>query len=341
MGTRVHSNELLILGAGDVTAALDGRRHDVVKAVRAAYEAHTRGQSSLPHSSFLRFPDSDRDRIIALPAYLGADFAVAGLKWIASVPANVERGIERASAVIVLNDRETGRPKAILEGSLISKQRTAASAALAARVLRAGRPPTRVGLVGCGPINLEVTRFLSTEWPQVKRFVVCDLDIERAGTMRRQLLELRGDADVTVTTESTEVLSGCELVSFATTAIEPYVDDLSICRPGATLLHVSLRDLTASAVLASEVVNVVDDLDHVCRAETSIELAAEKSGNHAFVLGSLGEVLLDRVRLPQLDDRVAVFSPFGLGILDLAVAALVYDTAIATDGYEAIEGFLP
>lgn len=335
------SDEILILGAGEVTAALDGRESEVMDAVRGAYESHARGDSAVPHSSFLRFPDSDRDRIIALPAYLGGSFQVAGIKWIASVPGNVERGIERASAVVVLNDRATGRPKAILEGSLVSKQRTAASAALAARVLRRGRAPTTVGLVGCGPINLEVALFLAAVWPEVARFLLCDLDGERAEAMRQRLRESRRDVEVAICPTSADVLARCQLVSFATTAIAPHVDDLGACLPGTTILHVSLRDLTASAILSPNVVNVVDDLDHVCRAATSIELAANACGHGDFVYGSLGELLLERVALPPLDDKVAVFSPFGLGILDLAVATLVYDTARATGAGRTIHGFLP
>src|ERR1700694_1722353 len=159
------SGDILVVGGEDIRELLDGQEAAVLEAVRGAYLAHARGLSSLPHSIFLRFPGRNADRIIALPAFLGDGFEVAGLKWIASFPGNLELGMARASAVLILNSCETGRPEAILEGSLISAARTAASAATAAAALLGGRPPERVGLIGTGLINLEIARFLRAALP--------------------------------------------------------------------------------------------------------------------------------------------------------------------------------
>ncbi len=330
-----------MLGAQDVASILEGREDMVLDAVREAYEIHARGESSLPHSSFLRFPDNDQDRIISLPAYLGGEgYGVASLKWIASVPGNVERGLERASAVMILNQRATGRPQAILEGSLISKQRTAASAALAAKVLRRGAPPRVVGFVGCGPINLEVGHFLNAVWPETNEFLVFDLSQDRAAQFGDSLREERPNARIESTKSLDDLFSGSDLVTFATTATVPHVESLDACRPGTTILHVSLRDLKPAIMLANH--NIVDDLSHVNRAGTSIHLTSDQTGNCDFVHSSLGELLLGKAEIPDgSGDRLSIFTPFGLGVLDLAVAQHVCNVAKAEGLGTSIEGFLP
>jgi len=329
---------MLIIGAPEVEAALSGSEESVLDAVQKAYETHSRGASSLPHSSFLRFPDSDRDRIICLPAYLGGDYQLAGVKWIASIPDNVTRGMERASAVMILNDRVTGRPKAVVEGSTISKQRTAASAALASKVLAAGEPEV-IGFVGCGPINIAVAQFLAIVWPNVNRLMAFDLDPARAEAFGNALLEPRPGADFKVAASLEELLSECPMVAFGTTAITPYVDDLDACPAGAIILHISLRDLKAGVILSNH--NIVDDLDHVNRAATSIHLASEQEGHTDFVHSSLGDLLLGNANLPERDDRKIIFTPFGLGILDLAVADLVLSTLAKDSGGTLVKSFLP
>ena len=331
-------SDVLIIGAPEVEAALKGCEESVLDAVRKAYESHSRGASSLPHSSFLRFPDSDKDRIICLPAYLGGEFELAGVKWIASMPDNVGRGMERASAVMILNDRLTGRPKAVVEGSIISKQRTAASAALASKVLAKGEPDV-IGFVGCGPINASVAQFLAAVWPNVSRFMTFDLDPARAEVFGEGLMALRPGAEFKVAASLQELLSDCPMVAFGTTAITPYVDDLNACPADATILHISLRDLQAGVILANH--NIVDDLDHVNRAATSIHLASQQEGHTDFVHSSLGDILLGKASVPERDGRKFIFTPFGLGVLDLAVADLVMRTLAEDGGGTLVKSFLP
>lgn len=330
---------LLILSGEDVAALLKGQEAAVVEVVKAAYLAHGAGKSSLPHSTFLRFPGDEVNRIIALPAFLGDGFEVAGVKWISSFPANVQRGMARASAVLVLNDCRSGRPEAVLEGSLISARRTAASAALGARALLAGRaPPGRVGMIGTGLINLEIARFLHV-LVGVDRFLLFDLDPGRASHFVAALGRELAGTEAAIAQSAEEVLSACSLVSFATTASRPHVHDLSVSPPGATILHVSLRDLAPEAILACD--NVVDDVDHVCRAQTSLHLAEQATGGRSFIRCTLADILKGAAPARRGDGSIAVFSPFGLGVLDVAVGKLVLDRAHIAGQGTRIASFLP
>src|SRR5438445_10849007 len=158
--------EISIINGKTVLDIVRAHRADCIDIVRDAYFAHAQGQSVNPDSYFLRFPEKPDCRIIALPAYLGDGFHVAGLNWIASYPGNVERGFPRASAVLVLNSYDTGYPFAILESSIISAARTAASAVLAAYWLNGrSRRARSLGIVGTGFIARYVYDFLvDTGW---------------------------------------------------------------------------------------------------------------------------------------------------------------------------------
>ncbi|MFG3700670.1 2,3-diaminopropionate biosynthesis protein SbnB [Micromonospora sp. NPDC047620] len=328
---------MLIIGQAVVRDILDGDDARVVDLVRDAYLLHDQGRSSLPHSVFLRFPEQPRDRIIGLPAYLGTEPPAAGIKWISSFPGNLAHGLERASAAIVLNSMRTGHPVALVEGSVISARRTAASAALAAGLLTARRRPDGLALIGCGLINQQVLRFVAGTAAPPPALTLFDTDPHRAAAFAEAARALLPGVPVTPAATAEEAMAAHRMVSIATTATEPHLD-LDACRPGAVLLHLSLRDLRPEAVLA--VRNVVDDPDHVCRERTSLHLAEQLAGGRDFVSATIGQLAGGRVRLPD-DDVPVVVSPFGLGVLDLVLAEHVRATAHRRGLGVRVDDFLP
>jgi 2,3-diaminopropionate biosynthesis protein SbnB len=336
-GMEANRNGILVLGGRDIEELLAGREQEIANVVARAYVAHNRGQSSLPHSLFLRFPDNDLDRIIALPAFLGDEFQVAGLKWISSFPGNLQRGMARASAVLILNNLGTGRPEVVLESSLISSRRTAASAALGARTLLEGSSPGQVGLIGAGLINSEIARFLISLCG-AESFLIHDLDAERARSLANSLV-LSGAVKAEVGSGLEEVLEACPLVSFATTAVRPHAADLSRCPAGAILLHISLRDLTPEAILPCD--NIVDDVDHAVRANTSLHLAEQATRRRDFIRCTLADILEGKAPARRGDGSIAVFSPFGLGVLDIALGQMLAGAASATGRGVVIPDFFP
>src|SRR5881296_2442710 len=293
--------DLSIINGKTVFDIVRAHRAECIRIVRDAYLAHADGQSVNPDSYFLRFPDKPDCRIIALPAYLGKNFDVAGLKWIASYPA-------------------------ILQSSIISAARTAASAALAAHWLNGqSRQARSLGIVGTGFIARYVYDFLvDTGWAieEVRLYDTSPPESEKFG---RTVCRLEQHRAVTVVPDVAQLVTACDLILFTTVASTPHIADATLFEHNPVVLHISLRDLAPGILLKSQ--NVVDDVEHVMKANTSPHLAEQKTGNRSFVTGTLADIMIGRRSVNR--SRPIIFSPFGMGILDLAVGKWVYDQAVA------------
>ena len=325
-----------VISGAQVQQALQDREKQIVDLVEATYHLHAAGESVNPPSYFLRFPDRPSARIIALPASIGGPARVDGLKWISSFPDNVQAGIPRASAVLILNDHDTGYPFACLESSIISATRTAASAALAAdHLTRNRRRPTRIGFIGTGLIARYIHTFLTAVGWSFDEIGVHDLSDDSAAGFRGHVRQTGAAGQITVHGSSEAVIRSSDLIVFATIAGEPHISDPAWFGHNPLVLHVSLRDLAPEIILASA--NIVDDVDHCLKADTSPHLAEQLTGNRDFLHGTLADVMTGRVTPPT--DRPLVFSPFGLGVLDLAVGKYVYDETARSGDLHVVEDF--
>jgi ornithine cyclodeaminase len=334
-GSAVAAPRFAVIPGGQVQAVLRGREKQIVDLVEATYRWHGAGDSVNLPSSFLRFPDRPAARIIALPASIGGDVRVDGLKWISSVPDNVAAGLPRASAVLILNDRDTGYPFACLEASIISATRTAASAALAADRLSRDRPrPARVGFFGTGLIARYVRTFLAGTGWSFDEVGVYDLSAHSAAGFGDHL-QRAGAGPVTLHDSPQALIRSSDLVVFATVAARPHVTDPTWFDHHPLVLHLSLRDLAPEILL--DAVSIVDDVEHCLTADTSPHLAEQLTGGRDFLHGTLDDVLTGRVAMPP--DETVVFSPFGLGVLDLAVGKHVYDEVACSGELHLVDDF--
>jgi N-[(2S)-2-amino-2-carboxyethyl]-L-glutamate dehydrogenase len=304
-------------------------RPAIVREVQRTYLDHHAGRTINPRSYFLRFPDKPDSRIIALPAYLGSDNDVAGIKWISSFPGNIAQGIQRASAVLVLNDYETGYPFTVMEASQISAARTAASAVLAAEVLSGGRVANGVAVVGAGVIGRSILDFFAAQDWAIRTVTIYDKVTEYARAMAAYSQSRLGYT-AHIANDLASALGEADLVVLVTNCGRPYITDPNAFAAAKVVLNISLRDIDPHIIGTSS--NVVDDVDHCLTADTSPHLAEQEYGNRDFITGTLAQVMLGEATTG--DDTPVIFSPFGLGVLDLAVGSLVY--RIATDSGRAL-----
>ena len=327
-----------LVTADVVTEILDGSVAAAAALVRAVYVEAAAGGVVNPPSLFLR-PDAERpERFIALPAALPAGPSpAAGMKWIGSFPGNLDRGLPRASAVIILNDLETGFPIACLEGAVISATRTALSAVVGAEVLAGRRETGRVAVIGAGVISRRTLEMLLANGWRLGEVTVFDARVEQA---ERLVAELGAGAlgaaaggnpggpgvPGSVVGSASEAVQGADLVLIATTATTPWLDDPALTRPGVTVLHLSLRDNTGATMAACD--HVVDDPTHAAREGTSLERAIREEGLPPEFVRPIG-ALISGVAPPRDPARSVIYSPFGLGSLDVALGQFVLEEARA------------
>ncbi len=325
-----------VIPGAQVQHVLRHHENEIIDLAEATYRLHGAGGTVNPPSYFLQFPDRPSARIIALPASIGGTLRVDGLKWISSFPENVSAGIPRASGVLILNDHDTGYPFACLEASIISATRTAASAAVAADWLSRGRGrPARAGFFGTGLIARYIHTFLAAAGWTFDEIGVYDLSAGSADGFRGYLEQSGSTGKITVHGRPEQLIRSSDLVIFATIAGQPHVKDQAWFDHHPLVLHVSLRDLTPEILLASA--NVVDDVEHCLKASTSPHLAEQLTGSRDFLDGTLNDVMAGHVTVPA--DRTVIFSPFGLGVLDLAVGTYVYDQVARAGELHVIDEF--
>ena len=323
-----------VIPGASVKAALDGNKTRVFDMVEVAYRLHASGDCVNPDSQFLRYPDRPSARIIALPAHLGGAVHKSGIKWISSFPDNRASNLARASAVLILNDPTTGYPLACIEASLISAARTGASAALAAEHLSPTPFEGTISVTGTGVIARTTIEWLLFRKWKFRTVTLYDVDHKEAEHFSKWLYDRHGlRADIYDSVEG--AISDTSLVLFATTALTPYLGDEKLFAHCPTVLHLSLRDICPNVILTAQ--NIVDDVHQCLKANTSLHLAEMASGNRDFVTGTLVEALDKQITLAH--DRPRIFSPFGLGVLDIAVGTLVCDAAIASNGAIGLPDF--
>jgi N-[(2S)-2-amino-2-carboxyethyl]-L-glutamate dehydrogenase len=202
--------------------------------------------------------------------------------------------------------------------------------------LSRGRPrPRRVGFVGAGLIARYIHTFLAGTGWSFDEVGVYDLSADSATGFRGYLEQFGTAGRVTVYDSAEELIGSSDLVVFATVAAQPHVSDPSWFAHNPVVLHISLRDLAPEILLAST--NVVDDIEHCLKADTSPHLVEQLTGNRDFLLGTLDDVMAGRVSVPA--ERPVIFSPFGLGVLDLAVGKYVYDKVVAAGDLHVIDDF--
>jgi ornithine cyclodeaminase/thiomorpholine-carboxylate dehydrogenase len=302
---------VLVLGRGEVTRLLDPRA--LLDALAGAFTALSSGEVSAPPR--IAALAGDAGLLAAMPGY--APSAGLGVKLVSVFEGNTARGIPSHQAIIALFDPQTGTPVTLMDGTHITALRTAAAAALSARLL--AREDARVlAIVGAGVQGAaHLTLFpLVRDLTEIR---VCSRSPGHAAGLAATDPRARAVDSVE------EAVAGAGLVALCTNAGEPvlrrewlaagtHVTSVGYAPPHGELDRATLEQ----GSLFVETRDAFSPPPAGCH-----ELQGLDPGRAT----EIGEVIIGRRPGRTADEELTVYKSMGHAVEDLAAARLVDERA--------------
>ena len=208
---------MLILGAADVASLLD--RDALIEAVAAGLAELSAGTASVPPRIAATVTER-RALLAAMPGYLTGR-GVLGAKLVSVFPANAGTSRPSHQAVIVLFDAETGTPEALIDGTLLTAERTAAASAVATRLL--GHPDASIlAVLGTGVQARAHALTVSRVCPSLQEIRIAGRTTSKAEALAAELEPLLA-VPVRAVPGFADALSGAGVVCATTESPDPVV----------------------------------------------------------------------------------------------------------------------
>jgi ornithine cyclodeaminase/alanine dehydrogenase-like protein (mu-crystallin family) len=265
---------------------------------------------------------SDTDSLLLMPAWSARESGAIGVKLVTVLPRNRERGSSTVNALYVLFDRDTGEPRAVIEGEALTLRRTGAASLLAARYL-ARKDARQVLVVGTG----RLARFMAHAHcvnRDIERLFIwgrsADSAQSLASTLRQEGLPAEAVDDLE------RAVHDSHIVSCATTATAPIVRGAWLA-PGTHLDLVgafkpNMREVDDDAVARASV--YVDTFaGALAEAADIIEPIARGLITRADIRGELAELATGTAPGRSDAKEITLFKSVGTAIEDLAAAQLL------------------
>jgi len=311
--------ESLLLGPADVRQST--QLPDIIDAIEGAFAAYARDNVQMPAKSYIDLPQYDGD-FRSMPAYVEADdWEAAAVKWVNSHTENPNRhDLPTVMGTVVYSDPETAYPLALLDGTVLTRLRTGAAAAVATRHL-APEDATTLGLVGAG-IQSHTQLAAITQVRDIEQVVLSDVNDDAIDAFREEY-----GAAYDIREGSIKAAASCPVVSTTTPVREPIVESVG----ERTHINAMGADAAGKQELSPDILRtakiVIDDYEQCIHSgEINVPWGAGLLDDDD-IHGELGDVVTGDVAGRTAADGVTVFDSTGLAIQDVAAAHVVYERA--------------
>jgi alanine dehydrogenase len=315
---------MLVLTAAQVEALID--LDELIDALAEAMADLSAGRASAPDRIAAFVPEHD-GLMAAMPGYVPST-GVLMTKLVSLYPRNAGTALPTHQAVIVTCDPDTGRPAALLDGTVITEMRTGAASALSARLL--ARPDAAVlAILGTGAQARSHARAMCRVRP-IREIRVAGRDPARSASLAAVLADELGVATRGAASYA-EALDSADIACGTTAEGDPAVQ-LSWLAPG---MHV-----TSVRAVGREIddATVADAL--VCVETRRAALAPFPAGTVDLlepirdgVIGEehlhaeLGELVAGTRPGRTADEQITLYKSVGVAVQDAAAASLVLRAA--------------
>ena len=298
--------ETLLLTGDDYTSLVS--MDDCIAAVESAFREHGHGTLGAGILSV----HATRGALHVKSAQLSRYVAV---KLNANFPDNAP--LPTIQGLLVLFDATNGVPLAVMDSIELTRQRTAAATAVAAKYLARPNAST-IAIYGCGQQAGTHLDALTRVLP-LKSGTVFDTDPARAAAFAQ-----RSGIDLRVGSEPADVVVTCTTSRKAFLRPEHVHRGTFVAAVGADNPEKSEIDpelMRRSAVIA----DVLDQCVQLGDTRTAIAANAMTRND---VRAELGAIIAGRAEGRRHDDEVIVFDSTGAGFQDVAAAAIAYERAV-------------
>jgi len=305
---------------------------DAIEATKRAFRLFSQGDTDVPLRTQLPVRGHD-GTVLFMPAYVGGDRPAAGVKIVSVFPGNPARGLPAVPSTVVLVDDETGMPKALLNGTVMTQIRTGAAAGAATDLL--ARKDSKIGaLFGAGGQAECQLEAIITARP-LEEVRVFDPRIEQSRALVKRLKDREPFSMVRLVAVETpeEALDGADVITTVTTARKP-VFDARLIKPGAHVNGVGsftpeMQEL--DPVLLDRAGTIYMDSVEAVLAESAdfINPISNKTFSRERITGELGELAAGKKPGRQSAEEITLFKTVGIAVQDVVVAADIFDRVTA------------